>query len=143
MKRILFVSTVMLFFAWTVREASAQPAIEIGNPISFVNGCEVDLDKDGDQDSALLIHTGKGYELIVIMRLEQETKSYVLNRSNGARHLNCKYGMEIKETSAGPGKREGRTFKIDGAFITLLQPESSEVAYFWMDGEFKEVWVSD
>ena len=143
MRRILFVSTAMLLFVSTFQGGLAQTVDEIGNPISFVSGCEADLDKDGDQDAALLIHTVSGYELIVIMRSDQGTKSYVLNRSDAGRRLACKYGTELRETGAGPDKGERRTFKIDGAYITLLQPESSEVAYFWMDGDFKEVWLSD
>lgn len=143
MRRILFASTAMLFFVLTFQGGFAQPVVEIGNPISFVGGCEADLDKDGDQDSALLIHTSRGYELIVILRSDQGAKSYVLNRSDAGRRLACKYGTEIKETGAGPDKGERRTFKIDGAYVTLLQPESSEVAYFWTAGDFKEVRLSD
>jgi len=142
MKRIMLSFTAILFFSIHIHVAFAQQ-MGSGKPIAFVSGCDVDLNKDGDADSALLIHSSSGYELIVIMRLKEGTKSYVLNRSSALRHLTCQYGLQIKETDAGPGKKKGKIYEIDREFITLLQPESSEVAYFWMDGEFKEVWLSD
>ena len=114
-----------------------------GKPIVFLGGCDVDLDKDGDDDSVLYINSERGYEPIAIMRLKKGMKTYLLNRSNSRRHLKCQHGIRIKETDAGKGKDRGKVHEIDREFVTLLQPESSEVAYFWQDGEFKEVWLSD
>jgi len=113
-----------------------------GKPIAFVGGCDVDLDKDGDDDSVLYINSERGYELIAIMRLKEGMKTYLLNRSNSLRHLKCQYGFRIKETDTDR-KKQGKVYEIDREFVALLQPESSEVAYFWQDGEFKEVWLSD
>ena len=118
-------------------------AEQAGSPIAFAGGCKIDLNADGTEDTALLINSGKSYELIVIMRLKEATKSYVLNESNSMRYLACKRGKEIKETGAGPGKKAGRIHRTNGAYLTLLEPESSEAAYFWSDGAFKEVWLSD
>jgi len=118
-------------------------AEQAGSPIAFAGGCNIDLNGDGAEDTAILINMGKSYELIVILRLKDGTKSYVLDKSDSMRYLICKNGKEIKETDAGPGKRVGRIYRTNGAYLTLMQPESSEAAYFWSDGAFKEVWLSD
>jgi len=116
---------------------------QAGSPIGFIGGCAIDLNADGNPDSALLINTGKSYELIVIMRLKEGLKSYVLDRSETSRYLTCNYGTQLKETEVGLGKKPGRTYTTNGFYLALLQPESSAVAYFWSDGKFKEVWLSD
>ncbi len=141
MKRIIRVLAATLFFSINICPAIAQQ-FGSGKPIAFVAGCDVDLDKDGDSDSVLFINSERGYELIAIMRLKEGMKTYLLNRSSSRRHLKCQYGFRIKETDAD-GKRPGKVYEIDREFVTLLQPESSEVAYFWQDGEFKEVWLSN
>ena len=142
MKRIIWVLAATLFISINICPAFAQH-FGSGKPIVFVSGCDVDLDKDGDYDSVLFINSERGYELIAIMRLEEGTKSYVLNRSDSLRYLKCQYGFRIKETNTGNGKKQGKVYEIDREFVSLLKPESSEVAYFWQDGEFKEVWLSD
>ena len=142
MKRIIRILAATLFFSINICPAIAQQ-IGSGKPIAFVAGCDVDLDKDGDYDSVLYINSERGYELIAIMCLKEGTKSYVLNKSNSLRHLKCQYGFRIKETDAGNGKKRGKVYEIDREFVTLLKPESSEVAYFWQDGEFREIWLSD
>jgi hypothetical protein len=118
-------------------------AEQAGLPIAFAGGCNIDLNGDGAEDTALLINMGKSYELIAIMRFKDKTNSYILNKSDSMRYLICKNGKEIKETDAGPGKKVGRIHRTNGAYLTLMQPESSEAAYFWSDGVFKVVWLSD
>lgn len=118
-------------------------AEQAGSPIAFAGGCKIDLNADGAEDTALLINMGKSYDLIVIMQMKEGTKSYVLNKSDSMRYLICKNGKELKETDAGSGKKVGRIYRTNGTYLTLLQPESSEAAYFWSDGAFKEVWLSD
>lgn len=55
--------------------------------------------------------------------------------------LICKQGIEVKETAAGSGK--GRLFKTPGAYLELVKPESSAVAFIWNKGSFQEVWTAD
>lgn len=114
-----------------------------GSPIGFVGGCEIDLNADGNTDYALLVNSGRSYELIVILRSREGSKSFIVNRSDSLRHLTCRSGRRITQTAAYPGKKPGRTYSTNGAYLTLLQPESSEVAYYWSNGDFKEVWISD
>jgi hypothetical protein len=139
MRSLMIIFLALLFFHANHQGANAiQPD---GLPIGFIGGCESDLNADGDLDTALLVSTSKDYELIVIMRLGEHTKSYIVNSSKFKRFLTCESGMQIKETTAHPGK--GKVYKTNGQYLLLTQPESSAVAYFWSEGKFKEVWLSD
>jgi hypothetical protein len=141
MKRIISVLAATLFFSINIYPAIVQN-FGSGRPIAFVCGCDVDLNKDGNYDSVLYISSERGYELIGIMRLKEGMKTYLLNRSSSLKHLKCQYGFRIKETDADR-KNKGKVYEIKREFVSLLQPESSGVAYFWQDGEFNEVWLSD
>ena len=136
---LLLVASSMLFISGFGMCADNQ----IESPIGFFGGCSIDLNADGSLDSALLISNGKSYELIVILRLKEGLKSYLLDRNDTLRYLTCNHGKQLKETEAGLGKKTGRIFKINGSYLTLLQPESSEVAYYWSGGKFEKVWLSD
>lgn len=139
-------AAILPFIAFSMLFISGQGICaenQIGSPIGYFGGCAIDLNADGNPDSALLISNGKSYELIVILRLKEGLKSYLLDRNESLRYLTCNYGTQLKETDAGPGKKTGRTYKINGSYLTLLQPESSEIAYFWSDGKFEKVWLRD
>ncbi|NDY42609.1 hypothetical protein G3N55_07100 [Dissulfurirhabdus thermomarina] len=136
----LIIASIALFV--TNYRVCATP--QSGLPIGFVGGCEIDLNADGNLDLALLLNTAEGYELVVMMRMGENIKSYVVTSANSKTFLTCHYGKELKATIAGKGKREhGETYQVNGAYLMLTQPESSAAAYFWSKDKFKEVWISD
>ena len=112
-------------------------------PIKYIDSCEIDLNNDNKPDIVLLVESAKGWELIVLMNIENGYKAYVLSTGKEGMYLSCHFGKEIRETSAGKGKREGKIYKTNGTYIKLTQPELSSVVYFWKDNAFQEVWTSD
>ena len=142
MKRNYFICSLAFFISIGI--AWASDPLD-GSPIAYLDGCEVDLNKDGIKDSAMLIKNKNEYELFVIMRFFDGPKLFVINRSNEPRYLSCRYGRQIKETVAGPEAKRGKIYNINGSYLALEQPEVSVVAYFWSEseGKFKEVWLSE
>jgi hypothetical protein len=114
---------------------------QAGSPIAFIEGCEIDLNADGNPDSVLLINTSKGNKLIVV--IGSDTKAYHLANVKLRPYLSCHYGKQLKETDAGPGIGKGKIYQTNGAYLKLCQPEGACAAYFWLDGKFKEIWLSD
>lgn len=139
MKIIVIIS--LLFISSICNQAWADQ--QSGLPIDFVGGCEVDLNADGNLDMALLINTTKGYDLIVLMRFKTALRTFIVADANSKTFLSCHYGKKVKGTDAGPGKRDGKIYKINGAYLKLTQPETSSSVYFWSKDMFKEVWLSD
>jgi hypothetical protein len=142
MRTFLFKSLTIMF-SFFIYPHGAYADQLAGVPIGFVSGCEIDLNADGVSDSALLIHTSHGYELVVLMRVREQTKSYIVNSSQSKRFLTCEYGKQIRATSIGKGKDKGTIYQTNGTYLLLTQPESSSAAYFWLKDKFKEVWISD
>jgi hypothetical protein len=116
---------------------------EAGSPIGFIGGCRIDLNADDNPDSALLLDASKGYELIVILSSGLNAKTYHVANPRSKMHLACHHGKQLKETDAGPGKKKGKSYQTNGAYLKLSQPEGASAAYFWSEDKFKEVWLSD
>ena len=116
---------------------------EAGQPVGFLGGCEIDLNNDGSVDTAFLIDTSRGYELVVLMNMGRTAKSYHLKTVKSKMHFSCHYGKQLKETDAGPGKKKGRTYQTNGTYLKLTQFEGASSAYFWSGDAFKEIWTSD
>lgn len=113
-----------------------------GMPFKYISSCEIDLNGDQKPDKALLIEGLNGRELLALVA--NKAKGYdTFVVATGKEHmfLNCKIGNEVKETSSAGGK--GKTHKAPGAYIELVKPESSTVAYIWSKGSFQEVWEAD
>ena len=113
-----------------------------GTPLKYISSCEIDLNNDDEVDITLLVETVRGRELIALIKIENGYKAYLLSKGKEDMQLSCHFGREIKETSTGKGKRKGKVYEINGAYIKLTLPESSSVVYFWTDSGFKEVWTS-
>jgi hypothetical protein len=124
----IFIIMISINCAW-----SSDPLD--GFPIAYVSGCEVDLNKDGINDNAVLLHTSNGYELIVVMRFIDNSKSHILYRSRELTYLSCRYGRQIKETVSGNEEKRGRIYDVNGPYLALVQPEVSTVAFFWSEGK--------
>jgi hypothetical protein len=139
MKAIGSAVVIILVFCISSRGADQKG----GTPIGFFGGCEIDLNADKNPDSALLISTLKGYELIVILGSGTNAKAYHVSYPKSKMHLACHWGKQIKETDAGSGKKKGVLFQTNGAYLTLSQPEGASAAYYWTGDKFKEVWISD
>jgi len=64
MKKSVLIFMLLIFsitkYSWAQQHS--------GLPIDFVGGCEIDLNKDGNLDIALLINTTEGYKLMVVIR---------------------------------------------------------------------------
>ncbi len=114
-----------------------------GMPVKYISSCELDFNNDDKADIALLIESTMGRELIVLMRNSNGFDSYVLRTGKQDMYMSCHFGMEIRETVAGKGERKARIHKTNGTYLQAIYPESSSVAYYWKDDEFKTVWTSD
>lgn len=112
-----------------------------GMPLKFISSCEIDLNGDSKADKAILIEGLAGRELIALIAKKNGYEAFVVSSGKPHMYLNCKMGAEVKETEAGGGK--GKVHKTPGAFLELIKPESSSVAFIWQDKAFKEVWTAD
>lgn len=112
-----------------------------GMPFKYISSCEIDLNGDSQADKALLIEGISGRELIALIANKKGYDAFIVSTGKEHMFLSCKFGAEVKETAAGGGI--GRIVKAPGAFLELVKPESSSVAFVWSNGSFKEVWTSD
>ena len=112
-----------------------------GMPFKYISSCEIDLNGDNKADKALLIEGLNGRELLALIAKAKGYDAFLVSTGKENMFLNCKFGSEVKETNLGSGK--GKTYKTPGAYIELIKPESSAVAYIWFKGSFQEVWTSD
>jgi len=128
---------IIYFFIFIVKLLS-NPIESL--PIKFISGCEIDLDKNGEADLALLIESSDGCKLIVLMKFNGIYKSYALFDNCNMMNLSCKYGFELRETSTGNSK--GKIYNTNGTYIVLSQPEGSKMAFFWSKNKFKQIWIS-
>lgn len=143
MKITLFVIiAVLLTLAPVYAKQKAKVAPEAAEKL--ITGLDVDLNKDGKKDLAMLVDTKGERKLIVMMKEGNGYKNYVLNKDCKGMELTLVQGDEVAETVAGPGhKKVGKKYKTNGVYLQLAQPEASSVVYFWTGKEFKEVWTSD
>lgn len=132
-----YIPFLALFLLSVAGEATAQRPEG-----AIISQCEIDLDADGDLDMAQVIGI-REYKLIALIRRGDKAIPHVLAESKTKRRLTCMHGREIRETAAGPGKKQGRSHRTNGAYLLLSEPEGAAAAYFWSEGRFKEVWVSD
>ena len=113
-----------------------------GQPARFLASCEADLTGDKQADLVLLVETVRGTELIALVSTGVGAYStFVLSRERPGGILSCPLGPEVRETRAGRGS--GRVIRTPGAYVHLVWPEASSVAYVWSAGKFLEVWTSD
>ncbi len=112
-----------------------------GMPFKYISSCELDLNGDGKSDKALLIEGLNGRELLALVAKPKGYDTSVVATGKENMFLSCRFGTEVKETLAGTGK--GKSYKTPGAYLELVKPESSAVAYIWSNGAFKEVWTAD
>jgi len=138
---------ILICIAMFIVIAVSAPAFAItgaGNPLKYISSCEMDFNNDNQPDIALLVETLLGRRLIIL--LYESNKSYdasVIDGIGEFMRLSCQFGSIVKETLAGPGEKESKTYKTPGKYIKLKQPESSSVVYFWDGDQFKEVWTAD
>lgn len=59
------------------------------------------------------------------------------------RVLSCRQGTRLASTAAEAGECGPTNQATAGACVALTYPESSEVAYYWRDGAFVEIWLAD
>lgn len=112
-------------------------------PVQHTSSCELDLNNDHWDDRALLVHTTAGWELLVLLKTEEGYDTVVLAQGHSKMLLSCHFGSTLTETSAGRGKRQGRTYHTNGTYLLLAQPEGARVAYYWNGSSFQEVWTAD
>ncbi len=141
MRRFTFMLTAIVFLCLNDPGVCGDP--EAGRPVGFLGGCEIDLNADSNADTALLIDTSMGYELVILMKSSATAKYHQLRAFKSKMHLRCHYGKQLKETDAGPGKNKGKTYQTNGTYLKLTQLEGASVAYFWSGDAFKEVWTAD
>lgn len=121
--------------------ADTAPQAGSGVPLKYIASCEIDLDVDGEVDVVMLVETLKGRELIALMRRPSGYDAYIVSRDKPDMHLSCHFGKYIEARTSRRVK--GTVYETPGTYIKLTLPEGSAVAYFWIPGGFKEVWVSD
>ena len=56
-------------------------------PLKYISGSEYDLDNNGVLDMVFMLDTSKGCELIAIIRLNDEYKSYLLYENFNNRNI--------------------------------------------------------
>ena len=112
-----------------------------GMPFKYISSCEIDLNGDKNADKAILIEGLKGRELLALISKPKGYDTYVVSTGKENMFLNCTIGISLKETIAAGEK--GKVHKTPGAYLKLVKPESSAVAYYWNKGIFQEVWTSE
>jgi len=117
-----------------------------GRPAKFLASCEADVTGDNRADLVQLVETIRGVELIALVPTDVGGyTTFVLRRDKPgpAGILKCEYGPQVTETKAGRGDRQPRVLNTPGAYVHLIFPDSSSVAYVWTKDRFVEVWTSD
>ena len=110
-------------------------------PLTFSSGCELDLNGDKKDDRAMLIGRGNNYDLVVLLQREVDYQGIVLTTRTNPVSLACVYGFTIRERASNPAR--AKSYRTTGTYLELSQPEGATAAYFWNQGEFREVWLSD
>ena len=133
--RYMLLSCLVLF------SVPAQSYTGDGMPFKYISSCEIDINGDGKSDKALLLEGLNGRELIALIAKQKGYDAFVVSTGRENVFLSCRTGTEVKETVAASGK--GKIFKAPGAYLELVKPESSSVAFIWNKNMFQEVWTSD
>jgi hypothetical protein len=131
----------LIALCFTVVSVTAWSFSGDGMPFKYISSCEMDLNGDSLSDKAILLEGLAGRELIALIAKKTGYDTYVISTGKPHMFLSCKFGPEVKETLTGSGT--GKTHKTPGAYLELIKPESSSVAYIWNNGKFKEVWTAD
>jgi hypothetical protein len=115
-----------------------------GTPYKYISSCEIDLNGDGLSDIAQLIESIRGRELIALLQTDSGYSACLISRNvPDGMFLSCHFGNLIKETEAGTGHSDLKTYKTTGTYIKLYYPEGSSIGYYWNGNKFEEVWLSD
>lgn len=140
-KKIFMICLLSLLFSSISR---ADLNVETGAPIKFIEGCQDDFDNNGFDDIAILIQA-KGKTLLMAMMKKEMTYSghALFSSDSDYLRLRCEYRTELLETRAGKGNEEANKVPVNGKVIIIYQPEASSVAFYWKEGEFRMLWLSD
>lgn len=104
--------------------------------------CQTDLNNDGKNDIVLFIEKSpRDWDLVALLKTNDGYNAYVLLSTDSPLNLSCQNEKYIQETTTGD--REGKLVKTNGAYVKLIQPESSSVGYYWDGKKFQGVQISD
>lgn len=112
-----------------------------GAPLRYLSSCEIDLNGDDETDIAFLVETIRGRELIMLLHRPNGYEAFMFKAIGERAQLECRFGKTVRETEASP--HSGKEHKTPGAYIEIIYPEASSVAYVWTNGKFSEIWTSD
>ena len=141
MKEALIVCLVVALGAASAEVPGGQGN---GQPLKYINSCEIDLNGDSESDVALLVETVRGRELIVLLKAAAGYSAFVLATDKPSMYLSCHLGKTVTETVAGLGhKTMGKVYQTPGAYLELSEPEGARLAFFWNGTGFQEVWTAD
>lgn len=136
------VALIFLALGGGTAESSRNPGS--GTSLKYISSCEIDLDRNGEADIALLVETVRGRELIVLLKTEKGYNTYLVSTDKPTMYLSCSYGNTVRKTVAGEGHDSvGQVYETPGAYLELYQPECCSVAYFWNGSGFTEAVTSD
>ncbi len=139
----IFYIALIIFSVPVTSSADTTDYYEIGTPIKFVEGCEADFDGDGKSDNALLIEDSKAVKLIILLNNNISNSITLFKTDSNLLRLRCVYSSELIGTTAGQGDKNKKKIHINGKYLMLFQPESSKIAFYWKDGKFNKLWLSD
>jgi hypothetical protein len=112
--------------------------------MKLIDECRADFDKNAQPDLALLFDRAGEVTLTVFLARDGSYEEHLLKKSQaGTLRAKCASGYELVETLAGAGKTTSKKVVVDGSYVVLHQEESSSVAFYWADGQFHELWLSD
>lgn len=125
-----------------------EPRLE-GLPLGYMNGCQLDMDRDGQQDLVMVLSRGPignpTQALLVLLARGDGYEAHVLSQEFGQSLLTCQWGEGITGWSEGMMDEvaEKKVFAVNGGYVRLTLPESSSSVFFWQNGKFVRVWTSD
>jgi hypothetical protein len=123
-------------------QASAKGPASFG--LTVGGSCCADLDADGREDAALLFSSGRGGQVVALLRRSERYDPHMLMQdiAEGPNvFLFCRQGESVQETRAAGG---GRVLPVPaGRFLELDFHEGSRVAWVWNGAAFEEVWTAD
>jgi hypothetical protein len=104
---------------------------------TLLSSCEADFDGNKRIDAALLVLSGSGLELLVVLRGGDGKAFMLADGIAPLAELRCETGAEMRELPAGAARR------TPGAYIILDQLEGAKLAYVWRGKRFVELAISD
>lgn len=138
------INKLLLSFVFTLCALPSQAYNGDQNaPLTSSINCRIDLNNDGKKDIAILLQHTNGYggTLFALVSNKDNYDAQELITVDNPVNLHCKYGKEIKETTASNLK--GSVYKTNGAYILLEQLETTSFAFYWDENNPKSVKVSD